>query len=77
MSKHTWYKTYRPYISPLDPCPPITVKRYSTPPELYVGYQPPGLAQFPAYEALKAGTLWKCFYDPYYSVKEMKKGVRE
>jgi spore coat protein JA len=66
----TLYKTYKPYISPFDPCPPMTVKSYSTPPHLYVGFQPPNLPQFPPRQALKAGTLWKVFYDPYYSPYE-------
>ncbi len=26
---YTLYKTYRPYMSPFDPCPPITEKVYS------------------------------------------------
>ncbi|KKB37944.1 Polypeptide composition of the spore coat [Bacillus thermotolerans] len=77
MHMPSWYKTYHPYVSPMDPCPPITTKRYSTPPNLYLGFQPPGLEQFTPSAALKAGTLWKYFYDPYYSTREMKKGVRE
>ncbi len=60
LRKH-WY----PYISPFDPCPPMRVKTYVTPPNLYVGFQPPGLPQFPPYEALHKGTLWPIWYDPY------------
>ncbi|HEY4552355.1 MAG TPA: spore coat associated protein CotJA [Bacillaceae bacterium] len=67
------HKIYRPYISPFDPCPPITVKTYSTPPNLYLGFQPPGLPQFAPSEALRKGTLWKVFYDPYYSPLERAK----
>lgn len=66
----TNYKTYKPYISPFDPCPPIKVKSYSTPPNLYLGFQPPNLPQFSPREALKNGTLWKVFYDPWYSPYE-------
>ena len=62
---HTNRKYYEPYVSPFDPCPPIRVKSYSTPPNLYMGFQPPGLEQFSAREALHRGTLWKAFYDPY------------
>lgn len=71
---HTHHKTYYPYTSPFDPCKPITEKTYSTPPHLYIGYQPPNLPQFPPMEALKAGTLWKPFYDPYYNSYEIAKG---
>lgn len=70
---YTHYKTYRPYISPFDPCPPITKKTYSTPPHLYLGFQPPNLPQFPPREALMKGTLWKVFYDPYYGPYERAK----
>lgn len=66
-------KVYHPYISPFDPCKPITVKTYSTPPNLYMGFQPPNLPQFTPMEALRAGTLWKSFYDPYYSPYEKAK----
>ncbi|MFT8322403.1 MAG: spore coat associated protein CotJA [Bacillus sp. (in: firmicutes)] len=66
----SFYKQYQPYISPNDPCPPIKTKTYSTPPNLYMGFQPPNLPQFSPMEALKAGTLWKAFYDPYYSPYE-------
>lgn len=61
------HKTWHPFVSPFDPCPPILVKTYSTPPNLYLGFQPPNLPQFTPMEALRAGTLWKIFYDPYFS----------
>lgn len=70
---NTYYKQYYPYISPFDPCPPIQVKIYSTPPNLYLGYQQPNLPQFSPAEALRAGTLWKPFYDPYFSPPEREK----
>mgnify|MGYP001230770381 CR=1 FL=1 len=70
----TLYKTYHPYISPFDPCKPMTTKTYSTPPNLYIGFQPPNFPQFSPMEALKAGTLWKPFYDPYYNPYEVAKG---
>lgn len=65
MEKFTPRKYWYPYISPFDPCPPIRVKSYSTPPNLYIVFQPEGLAQFKPREALFAGTLWPIFYDPY------------
>nr|WP_295972364.1 spore coat associated protein CotJA [uncultured Bacillus sp.] len=71
---HTRYKVFYPYISPFDPCPPMKVKSYSTPPNLYLGFQPANLEQFSPQEALRAGTLWKVFYDPYYSPYEKPSG---
>ena len=71
---HTRYKTYRPYVSPFDPCKPILEKAYSTPPNLYMGFQPPNLEQFTPAEALRAGTLWKALYDTWYSPLEPGKG---
>lgn len=68
----TLRKSWYPYVSPFDPCPPITCKTYSTPPNLYIGFQPANLPQFSPREALFAGTLWKAFYDPYYNPREMK-----
>lgn len=67
-------KVYHPYISPFDPCKPIKTKTYSTPPHLYLGFQPQNLEQFSPMEALRAGTLWKVFYDPYYNPYEKAKG---
>ncbi len=61
----TQFKYYTPYYSPLDPCPPMTVKRYNTPPNLYLGYQPMNLPQYRPEEALRRGTLWPIFYAPY------------
>ncbi|MDQ0255735.1 spore coat protein JA [Evansella vedderi] len=77
MKNFTHKKTYHPYISPLDPCPPIRTKTYSTPPHLYMGFQPENLEQFNPREALQAGTLWKAFYDPYYGPKEKGRGPNE
>ncbi|NHM29093.1 spore coat associated protein CotJA [Neobacillus terrae] len=68
------HKAYNPYISPFDPCPPIQTKTYSTPPHLYMGFQPLNLEQFTPAEALRAGTLWKPFFDPYFSPHELAKG---
>ncbi|MEH7012893.1 spore coat associated protein CotJA [Neobacillus niacini] len=70
----TLYKTYCPIVSRFDPCNPILEKTYSTPPNLYIGFQPPNLPQFTPLEALRAGTLWKPFYDPYYNPFEEAKG---
>ncbi|TCZ76144.1 spore coat associated protein CotJA [Paenibacillus albiflavus] len=58
-------KCYCPYISPFDPCPPILTKCFSTPPHLYMTFQPPNLPQFSPYEALKFGTLWKPLFSDY------------
>ncbi|MCM3715200.1 spore coat associated protein CotJA [Alkalihalobacillus oceani] len=58
-------KYYHPYVSPFDPCPPILVKSYETPPQLYLGFQPYGLPQFSPQEALRYGTLWPALYSPY------------
>nr|WP_206702862.1 spore coat associated protein CotJA [Bacillus sonorensis] len=44
---------------------------YRTPPNLYLGFQPRGLPQFSPMEALKKGTLWPVFYDPYENPYEM------
>ena len=33
-----YMKSYVPYHSPQDPCPPIGKKYYSTPPNLYLGF---------------------------------------
>lgn len=66
-------KSYYPYYSPFDPCIPIKCKTYSTPLNLYMGFQPQNLPQFSPVEALKAGTLWKAFYDPYYNVHELNR----
>lgn len=62
----TQYKYWEPYISPNDPCPPMKIKSYATPPQLYIGFQPNGLPQYPtAKEALMHGTLWPQLYSPY------------
>ncbi|MBO8176633.1 spore coat associated protein CotJA [Aeribacillus pallidus] len=70
----TLYKTYHPFVSPYDPCPSLGPRTYSTPPNLYIGFQPPNLPQYSPREALRKGTLWKVFYDPYYSPYEKWKG---
>jgi spore coat protein JA len=59
------YRMYEPFIGPCDPCPPIPVKVFNTPPHLYLGFQPMLLPQFDLSEALKRGTLWPCLYSPY------------
>jgi len=65
VSAHSNYKTWYPYVSPHDPCPPMKMKTYYTPPQLYMGFQPPGLPRFEIHEALYRGTLWKDLYSPY------------
>lgn len=70
----TYMKTYQPFHSRFDPCPPIGVKFYSTPPHLYMGFQPPNLQQYSPKAALKRGTLWPALYDPYKNPYEVKRG---
>ncbi|WP_430785506.1 spore coat associated protein CotJA [Virgibacillus flavescens] len=70
----TQFKYWEPYISPYDPCPPIRVKSYSTPPQLYITFQPPGLAQFEPEAALFHGTLWPDLYSPYPNPHKGKRG---
>lgn len=71
---NTHQKTYYPFVSSFDPCFPVQSKTYATPPNLYMGFQPANLAQFSPAEALKSGTLWKAFYDPYYNPREQLQG---
>ncbi|KGR76675.1 spore coat associated protein CotJA [Ureibacillus sinduriensis] len=59
------YKYWKPFVGPFDPCKPIRVKSYNTPPQLYMNFQPPGLQQFTPHEALMSGTLWPQLYSPY------------
>lgn len=59
------YRVYEPFIGPFDPCPPIKVKYYNTPPQLFLGFQPENLQQFTPYEALAKGTLWPALFSPY------------
>jgi len=70
----TFRKEYFPYVSPFDPCRPITCKTYVTPPNLYITFQPYHLPQFSPKEALFNGTLWPALYDPYYNPYEIKRG---
>jgi spore coat protein JA len=60
------WRSYRPYHSPLDPCPPIGKKVYIVPPNQYITFQPAGLKQFSPREALRKGTLWPDLYSPYH-----------
>lgn len=58
-------RTYKRYVSPLDPCPPKLVGTYVVPPNQFLGFQPPNLPQFSPQEALRYGTLWPALYSPY------------
>lgn len=58
-------RTYFPYVGAYDPCPPIRVKTYQVPPQLFITFQPENLPQYPPMEALRAGTLWPSLYSPY------------
>lgn len=70
----TRMKSFQPFHSQFDPCRPIGVKYYSTPPQLYLGFQPPNMPQFSPKEALFRGTLWPVFYDFYENPYEAKRG---
>lgn len=63
-------KSYDPYHSPYDPCPPLGPKYYATAPNLYIPFQPQGLPQYSAREALYRGTLWPALYSPYHNPYE-------
>jgi spore coat protein JA len=67
-------RTYLPLVGAYDPCRPMLVKTYVTPPQLYVGYQPFCLPQFTPAEALRAGTLWPIFYSPYIGKTKRRRG---
>jgi spore coat protein JA len=67
-------RTYEPLVGPFDPCPPMRVKTYPVPPQLYLGYQPYQLPQFPLPQALRAGTLWPVLYSPYAGKPRAKGG---
>ncbi|CAG7631228.1 spore coat associated protein CotJA [Paenibacillus allorhizosphaerae] len=58
-------KVWYPFVGPFDPCPPILEKTFSTPPQLYIPFQPMNLPQFSPHEALRHGTLWPALYSPY------------
>lgn len=68
------WRDWKPYVSPKDPCPPIRVKWYVVPPNLFINYQPMNLPQFPLEEALRKGTLWPALYSPYPSRRSAKGG---
>lgn len=73
----TRVKAWQPFHSRFDPCRPIGLKYYSTPPNLYMGFQSPNLQQFPAKTALRKGTLWPALYDPYENPYEGKGGKNQ
>ncbi|MUT66960.1 spore coat associated protein CotJA [Paenibacillus sp. NEAU-GSW1] len=76
MSANDGIRYYKPYVGPFDPCPPIRVKSYSTPPQLFIPFQPPNWPQFSPHDALKYGTLWPALYSSYES-KCMRKEESE
>ncbi|MBB6733511.1 spore coat associated protein CotJA [Cohnella zeiphila] len=73
MNDSQWRAWY-PYVSPLDPCPPIRVKTYVVPPNQWIAFQPMNLPQFPLDEAIRRGTLWPALYSPYPSRHAAKGG---
>jgi spore coat protein JA len=52
------------------------MKTFIVPPNLFLGFQPPNLPQFPPMEALHRGTLWPMLFSPYESRGDLE-GVRE
>ncbi|WP_226528356.1 spore coat associated protein CotJA [Metabacillus niabensis] len=72
-STYTSIKEYKPFHGLYDPCSPIGLKYYSTPPNLYIGFQQPNMKQFSPTEALKKGTLWPAFWDYYENPYKAKK----
>lgn len=60
-------RSYKPFVGPFDPCPPMLCKTYVVPPNQYVVFQPADLPQYSLQEALRLGTLWPAFYSPYTS----------
>jgi glutamate decarboxylase len=67
-------KTNQPFPSPFDPIQLRKIKTTSPLPILNLRFQPPKLSQFTPREALRTGTLWKPFYDPYYNSLELARG---
>ncbi|GGJ09632.1 protein CotJA [Alicyclobacillus cellulosilyticus] len=59
------WRTYTPWRSPFDPCPPREQRAYIVPPNQFIQTQPRGLRQFAPREALRRGTLWPDLYSPY------------
>lgn len=57
--------SYKPYVSPLDPCPPIRVKTFVLPPQIFMDFQKPGLEQYSPEDALRYGTLWPLLADGF------------
>jgi len=57
--------SYKPYVSPRDPCPPILEKFFVLPPQIFTNFQKPGLPQNSPEEALKQGSLWPQFVDGF------------
>lgn len=74
MQSFSAVKTVTPVRGAHDPCPPLKEKSYRTPPHLYMGVQPPGLPQYSPAEALRKGTLWRAFDDPYVKKGEKRRG---
>ncbi|GGG54782.1 spore coat associated protein CotJA [Paenibacillus radicis (ex Gao et al. 2016)] len=72
MSENEQVRYYKPFVGPFDPCPPILVKSYSTPPQLFIPFQPPNWPQFSPHEALRYGTLWPALFSPYESKRTKK-----
>ncbi|MFS0574635.1 spore coat associated protein CotJA [Sporosarcina sp. 179-K 3D1 HS] len=65
MERPSYRGSFRPYVSPLDPCPPILVKKFVLPPQLFMDFQPPGLPQYTPEQALIHGSLWPALVDGF------------
>lgn len=71
----TKVKSYRPFHSAFDPCPPIGKRYYRTPPNLYLGFQPRAFRSFPRWRRRKKGR-----FGPYFTIImkiRMKMGGKE
>ncbi|MEK4273047.1 spore coat associated protein CotJA [Paenibacillus sp. FSL R7-0026] len=58
-------RAYVPFVGPFDPCPPVEIRTYLVPPQLFIPFQPMGWPQYSPAEALRIGTLWPALYSPY------------
>ncbi|MEK5214400.1 hypothetical protein MHI47_02490 [Psychrobacillus sp. FSL H8-0487] len=65
MQDPSYRGSYKPFVSPRDPCPPITIKYFVLPPQIFTNFQQPGLPQNSPEEALMQGSLWPKFVDGF------------
>lgn len=65
MDRPIYRGSFEPFVSPRDPCPPILVKYFVLPPQLFINFQQPGLPQNSPEEALRQGSLWPQLVDGF------------